>query len=568
MDDNNPLGSEQQPNPRAFDVGAQPQVPPPSSAPTSQPQPQTPPPAAVMAQQLQQADTQHHSMLGKAFRSLMGNDTSFQIDPQTGKAVQTDTPRQPGQFFKSVIAASILGGATAARNRAPGFVQGAAEGGGAAIEHGEQEEDKKRQQAQEQFKNQLTSRSANTEEDLKRAQIAMHNAQTLRENQIMQREDYSFHKEVAENGMKQIKPYIDADPSLVKFKDVSESDMHDLMKNNPNAHNALWEPTGTRIVIGADGKPNVEATYTGVDPTGKVKVTDSQIQHWEAAGLKQIYGKEWGVLKDGKELDVKQYMALNQKAQELNNQQLSDKKIKLDEDKEEAAIALTKAQASHFKAESAKLYSDEADRKAASEAFDILSSGKDVSKLSIKGREALSKGLTEIIKTNMNSIKDLPKNALGQLDEKEQVKAGELYETAEKYQKILDRVYGIKSPEAAKGGTASGDKVRAERNGKVLYIPKDQVDAFQKENPDAKVGQDVTVPPDEERSDLLDKMISGEVVKPGDSGPPSLDTVPESKALFTDGKGRYIVRPKDFKNPQWKHTGDGTLSERVSGDFS
>jgi hypothetical protein len=421
------------------------------SLPNIPPPPNTAPqfsPAQQMSQQLQNADTQHHSALGKAFRSIMGNDVSYQIDPQTGKMVQQETPQKPGQFWRGILAATVLGGATAAKNKAPGFMQGAAEGGEAAIDKAQQQDQLKQQQAQEQFKDQLAARSANTEEDLKRMQIAHINAQTLRENQIMQRTDYDFHKDIGEQGLKDLQPFIDADPKLVKFKDIDEADKNELLKNNPQALHLMWRPTGTKIVFEDNGKPNVHATYTGVDPEGNIKLTDDQIKHLKEVGVEKYLGAStWGVLTKDKELNAKQYIAVMQHAKTLNNELLINKKAKFDEEKEQASIDLVKAQASHFKAEASKLYSDEADKKAALEAFDILSSGKDVSKLSIKGREALSKGLTDIVKTNMAAIKDLPKDATGQLDKEQQDKAGELYDTAEKYQKILDRLYGIKPTE-------------------------------------------------------------------------------------------------------------------------
>lgn len=446
--DDNPLGNQPIPDAAKFAVGAQPQGQPqqaqaPQSAPQGTPQGGQPP-AANMAQNLQDADTQHHSILGKAFRSIMGNDVSYQINPQTGKMEQQEVPQKPGQLWRGILAATILGGATAAKNKAPGFAQGAAEGGGAVVQHGEEQDQQKRAQAQQQFKDQLTARSANTEEQMKQAQISMHNAQTLHENKIMQQQDYVFHKEIAESGQKRIQPIIDADPTAVKFQDIPESEMNDLFKNNSRASGLLWEPTGTKIVFNKDGSPDVHATYTGVDPKDKVKITDTQIKHWEDTGMKQIYGNEWSALTDGKELTVQQYMAINQKSKELMNQKNTDKKAKFDEEKETAQINMTKAQTSHLKAEASKLYADENDKKAANEAFDILSSGKDIAKISIKGRKLLTDTIDGTIKTSVDELKALPKGLDGQVVDQDQAK--DIYGTIEKYQKIRDRLYGIKEP--------------------------------------------------------------------------------------------------------------------------
>lgn len=457
--DDNPLGNQPIPDAAKFAVGAQPQGQPqqaqaPQAAAQGAPQGGQPP-AANMAQNLQDADTQHHSILGKAFRSIMGNDVSYQINPQTGKMEQQEVPQKPGQLWRGILAATILGGATAAKNKAPGFAQGAAEGGGAVLQHGEEQDQQKRAQAQQQFKDQLTAKSANTEEDLKRAQIAMHNAQTLHENKLMQQQDYVFHKEIAESGKKSLQPFIDADPTSLKFQDVPETQMNDIIKNNPSAGNLLWEHTGTKIVLDKDGNPNHISTLSAVDPNGNVKVTNDQIEQWKKSGVDQTYGKAtWDVLKKDKELPMSTYMAINQKSKELANGQTLTKKAKFDEEKESAAINLSKAEATHFKAEASKLYSDENDKKAANEAFDILSSGKDIAKISIKGRKLLTDTIDGTIKTSVDELKALPKGLDGQVVDQDQAK--DIYGTIEKYQKIRDRLYGIKEPAAAGGAQPGG----------------------------------------------------------------------------------------------------------------
>lgn len=505
--DDNPLGNQPIPDAARFAVGAQPQGQPqqaqaPQAAPqASQGAPQGgQPPAASMAQNLQDADTQHHSILGKAFRSIMGNDVTYQINPQTGKMEQQEVPQKPGQLWRGILAATILGGATAAKNKAPGFAQGAAEGGGAVVEKGEEKDQQKRAQAQQQFKDQLQTKSANTEEDLKRAQISMHNAQTLHENKIMQQQDYVFHKEIADSGKKTLQPFIDADPTLVKFQEIPETQMNDILKNNPSASNLLWEPTGTRIVLGQDGKPNVEATYSAVDPKGNVKITNDQIDQWKKSGVDQIYGKAtWDVLKNDKELPANTYMAINQKAQELTNKQLITKKAKFDEEKETAQINMTKAQTSHLKAEASKLYSDEQDRKAGAEAFDILASGKDISKISIKGRKMLTDTLDSTIKTNIDELKALPKNpATGQPEDQDQAK--EIYGNIEKYQKVLDRLYGIETPANAGGAQPGSGKGLPQLSQFGQNYIKDALSSFGEGN-EAKSGDylwnDSRVPPDQ-----------------------------------------------------------------------
>lgn len=513
MPPENPLGTEQDINPRGFDVGATSplgSVPGPTTPPPNLSTPAAPPqlsPAQVMSQQLQAADTQHHSALGKAFRSIMGNDVSYQINPQTGKMEQTETPQKPGQFWRGIIAATVLGGATAAKNKAPGFIQGAAEGGEAVVDKSEQQDKLKRQQAQDQFKDQLAARSANTEEDLKRAQIAMHNAHTLHENQIMQREDYSFHKDVADHGKKQLQPFIDADPTLVKFQDIPETQMTDLLKNNPDSQHLLWEPTGTRIVIGADGKPNVEATYSGVDPSGKVKITKDQIDVWKKAGIDQIYPKDWeDVLKPGKELTATQYMAVNQKSQELANKQLITKKEKMSEEEQQAKIGLEKAQAAHWYADAAKIKKEGGDKAKAEKTYidaadaldKLVKDGKGFDDLPIRYQDALADHSQAEAKDKGDMLKTMI--AAGQYGTKE---AADLYKEWTNLTSVHTRTQVNKAKQTPLSG-AGGDLSKVGQDYVNKHFAKmsedsDTLTPIKGDDKDAGIDlwSDQTIPPDQ-----------------------------------------------------------------------
>jgi hypothetical protein len=186
---------------------------------------------------------------------------------------------------------------------------------------------------------------------------------------------------------------------------------------------------------------------------------------------------------------------------------MAAKKVKLEAEKEEAAIAMTKAQTSHFKAEAAKLYSDENDKKLANEAFDMLSSGKDISKMSIKGRKLLVDGLTSIIKTNVDELKSLPKDpATNQPIDQDQAK--ELYNTMENYQKIINRLYGVK-PSESKTGAAGGMVTVTTADGKSGNIPADKLDTFLADNPGAYKAGNAPLS-DNSPVDIVDK--SGKVI--------------------------------------------------------
>lgn len=356
-----------QQSPRAFDVGATPNGPnplggagaPPPTAGAPAPSPVRPPAPNPAA-----ADVAHHYSLGRAVKSLFGTERNYSVDPATGKMSEEETQAKPGQIFRHMVAGVMLGGAAAEKGKAKSFLGGAAQGGAAVVEHDEAQDKIKQDSARKDFEQGLQAKrenreeqQSNTQQDLMRAQIAMHNAQTLRENQLTQHENFKMHEETASSGKTQIQPYLDAGASKI-YSEVSESDMNEILKSNPNAVHLLWEPTGTTTGTGPDGKPTHELTYSAVDPKGKVKVTDANIKQWKQAGLDKIYGSSFETLKSGKELPVNEYMAITHAEQEQHNKNQIRGKQKLDEDKEKAEIVEKHAQAAHLLAESSKLKRD------------------------------------------------------------------------------------------------------------------------------------------------------------------------------------------------------------------
>ncbi len=558
----NPLGSAppsddqsmMSQNPRGFDVGVQP-----SGQPSAQPQPGAAPAPPDPATAAASADVQHHYGIGRAFKSLLGGPSS-QTDPRTGQEVPVK--KDHGALMRGILAGALLGSAAGSETPNNPY-SGFARGGAAALQDGRNQEQMKQKQAQQEFENQMKSRRADTEDTLLKAQVAHYNAQTVRENQLIQGTDHEMHEKTANYGKTQLQPFIDAGVPY-QFKDMSESDMHDLFKNNPNANNMLWEPTGTKITTDANGKPNVEMTYSAVDPKGKVKVTDAQVKQWKEDGLDQVYGKDaFDILKKDKELDINRYMTISQKGQELGNKALLKKRQDFELEKDKSQIDLSKAQVAHLKAESGKLYADIADKKAFDTGWGTLMSGGDLSKLSPKQRTAVTKGLTEIQGTIERQIHELPKDESG--NPRDQARAKELYDTWDTYQGIQNKVYGVQKKEAANPAPAGNDKVRAERNGKVLYIPKKEVDEFLRDNPDAKAGGDVSISREDELKSKVDNMIRDDKTVRFDEGLPSVEDFPmldgTDQQLLTDGSGNYIVRDPEFKNPKWKPVKLGKSSQ-------
>lgn len=442
----NPLGTPQQDdqgtqqNPRGFDVGAQPAGQP------AQPQadPSLVPGATVTAAN---ADMQHHYGIGRAFKSLLGG-PSTQTDPRTGQEVPVK--KDHGVLMRGILAGALLGSAAGSETPNNGY-SGFARGGAAAIQDGRNQELMKQKQAQQEFENKLKSQKEDREDTLIKAQTAHYNAQTVRENQLIQGTDHEFHEKQANYGKTQMQPFIDAGLPY-EFKDQSESQMNDLIKNNPNAHNMLWEPTGTKVTTDPNGKTGIEMTYSAVDPKGKVKVTDAQIKQWKEDGLDQVYGDKFADIVKNKELDASSYMAISQKGQELGNKQLLKKRQDFEMDKDKAQIDLTKAQTAHVRAEAGKLNADISDKKAFDSGWDALMSGGDIGKLSAKQRAAVTKGITEVQNTIERRIHELPKDESG--NPRDQAAAKELQNTWDTYQGIQNKVYGVQKKEQVKTNQA------------------------------------------------------------------------------------------------------------------
>ena len=100
--------------------------------------------------------------MGKVFETLMGYDTQYAIDPETGKEQKTVVQRKPGQFFRSILAGALMGGIAGAGES--GFAEGAAKGGAEVRAHGEEQEKTKRETAQQDFARQQQLRAEQREE--------------------------------------------------------------------------------------------------------------------------------------------------------------------------------------------------------------------------------------------------------------------------------------------------------------------------------------------------------------------------------------------------------------------
>jgi hypothetical protein len=126
--------------------------------------PATPPPAQPQSEQAAQAHKHIWDSIGK------GVDTEYNIDPQTGKTVATQTPQKPGQFFRNILAAAATGAQGIGPNHgeqnfAQGLMAGLSGGVTAASDLTDKQNAEKRAQAQQDYQNQLKAQESQRQQN-------------------------------------------------------------------------------------------------------------------------------------------------------------------------------------------------------------------------------------------------------------------------------------------------------------------------------------------------------------------------------------------------------------------
>lgn len=375
----------------------------------------TAPPAATPATVVQKVPVpDHHSLLGRAFRSLyesMGQGPpSYHIDPQSGQAVRDadKTPTKPGQFFRNILAASILGAQSGmeAQHKEPygaGPAQSMIAGAAGVRNDAQSQDDAARRTAEDDWKRaqlikqqKLAEQKAQTEIDRDKALTAEANANTARINKETQGSDFRMHQEVATAGKASIQPYIEAGLQPV-FDNVSESDMTNLIKTRPDAAVLDWEHTGVRTTIDKNGVPQYEYTFTAFDPNGKIKLTPGVLDQWKKDGLDKFYPELSGY-KPGRELTVQQYIQLKRLDEGLFADNIKRTKDRLEVEEKHAQIEKTQLEIGKLRLE--KKEKDELD-KAQQE---LASLNGDISNLSPDSRRVLSKYSQTMVKEFNDSI--------------------------------------------------------------------------------------------------------------------------------------------------------------------
>lgn len=366
----------------------------------------------------------HHGWFGRGVKSILGAmygapNVQYRVNDQ-GQTEAIATPTKPGDIFRHILAGAILGGAAGAGS--PSLVQGGARGGEAVQERALTMDDRARAQAQQEYQNRLRAgeeqraqKGFETEQDYRKALIAQTNATTMKENQLLQNSSYEYHQKVADAGKAITKVYDDAGISPV-YKDVSESDMHNLIQKN-NIVSLHWEPTGVKAVKRPDGTVGFEEVYSAYDSSAKVRLTPELVDMMKKAGVDK-YSPNWAsVLKPGYELTPAQFIALKDQFKQSFMEQQALQKGRLDVEKEKADINRTKAEASKYWSEvsdqkEAKTKAAATERAMANwnkETAGGLSSADAFAKLTPGDQTVISESMTGILRNLDTAVNDVSK---------------------------------------------------------------------------------------------------------------------------------------------------------------
>lgn len=432
-----------------------------ANLPPQQQQPQGPNPQ----QQAAFADIASHSAFGKAARFLLGQQVDYKVGPN-GQIVQVPVQQTPGSMFRSLVAGAILGGATAANTPvsngvAGGFGAGMVRGAAAGLQQAQSEDQQRYQRAQQTFENQLKLReqqradeNQKSEEALRQADIAHANAMTLHENFLLQKDQQSASVEAGQTGKAMLQPFLDAG-SEMKYQDIGESQMKQILASNPQAGGYLWQQTGVQAKQDAKGNMYLEKTYSAIDPKGTVKITQGMLDEWKAVGLDK-FAPDVKKFKVGQEISADDAVKLMTQYKQRFVQKKTEDAANLDVQEKNASIAEKNAQASHLAQETAKSKLDEKDSQLYTKALDELDkAGGDFDKLTPGSKQVIAKNTTQLITALSNAAKAA--YASGDMDQ-----ATDLMKEVSQLSRLVPKAYGLAGaapPKPPQPGAALPDNI-------------------------------------------------------------------------------------------------------------
>lgn len=333
-----------------------------------------PPPPAVQVnspQPPQDPNQIHDSLVGRAFKALSGQTPQYSVDPKTGQTVQTEVPNTPGQFFKNVVAAALVGGAMGAdkaRQNGGSGLSAAFQGGQANITRDQQLNQQRIEQAQQQFKNEQSAQQSQREateaplrEQLLKAQIAGENRRQFQEETAFQNQTHQYATTVADQGKidEQAFTAVGAKPAQ---EGITSEDLQKFIASNPGAaaqYKAVPIDVKYTTVKGPDGTDHLswENVYNLYKLDQPLAITKDMLASDKYQALKKEDPGAYDILsktidKNGNAtLPLSQYLATNRAADAAYQTQEAKQKLSLSVDELKARISAQKT-------EQAKAYAD------------------------------------------------------------------------------------------------------------------------------------------------------------------------------------------------------------------
>lgn len=356
MDDMTPQPWSEQP---PIDAG-------PNNAPVAPTVPSaTAPPSAASASAQPTAPPDQHgvgAMLGHAFKSLVtGTQPTYDYDAN-GNLVTKQVPMPRNQFFKNIIASSILSGAAGDGGT---FAQGVVRGAGASVLDQRNRDLQARQQALQQLAARQKAMEIQAEKQRmefaknaeQRATAAESRAQEAFKFQQMLNNIQKTHlefqarmdgleerKRLVEIGQANAAPYRDAGILPAQTMTDAEYTKH-LAEHDPAMAEYDWWPTKLEPHVNPDGTVEARTTYEGYKKNVTIALPQSTKDQWAKAGYTEFVGD------NGVAVPIKAGMTMTPQQRQMAQKQYLEKysdwkdkqKFQLDLEKEKATIGELKA---------------------------------------------------------------------------------------------------------------------------------------------------------------------------------------------------------------------------------
>ena len=271
--------------------------------------------------------------LGKALRGLGVIDTSYTVDPQTGKTVATPVKSTPGETSKAILAAGLLGmrGIGPKEGQmtfAQGLLSGLSGGMDAQRQLQLEKDQKARLEAQQNFENELKARQASNQDKelqmrqtLDNAMVANYNADRMMKSyQLFLAQENNQHN-AAQALVNRDKPLLDmyseANVQPIATGQTAE-DFQKLLqdeKSDISMHKVVPVITGYEPVSSKDASGNTMVTWQPVGAIYPVstKFTPSMLGDLKAAGVSEndpLFKEVEQDVKNGSPVDPRKMIAV------------------------------------------------------------------------------------------------------------------------------------------------------------------------------------------------------------------------------------------------------------------